>query len=128
MALISGGVGLTTGIIGSLFAPWANWGVEKRRLKRQRRVERIKEWRDGVGELDFCEKNHGQEAYLSTDRINGDVRTKAWWVTLRPEMAHDVRKEVEDLSATPIPPRRGQVSKLIEHEITRIERDKWKLV
>jgi hypothetical protein len=71
VALISGGVGLTTGAIGSLFAPWANWGVEKRRLKHQRRVDRIKEWRDGVknlgaGHESRCATNHIGRVLLAT--------------------------------------------------------------
>ncbi len=89
---------------------------------------RIKEWRDGVQNLDWAEANHGQEGYLRFDRISGDVRTKDWWVTLSPEMAPDVPNKVEELSKQPIHSRPGQTSKLIEHEITRIEREKWKLV
>jgi hypothetical protein len=131
-AFIGGGAGLltgaVTGTISSLVAPWANWGIEKKRLARERRVERIKEWRDGVETLDWAERSHGQEGYLPSERISGDVRTKAWWTTLRPEMAPDVRSKIEDLSEKPISTRHGQISKLIEHEITRIEREKWKLV
>lgn len=132
VAFIGGGAGLLTGavsgVISSLIAPWANWGIEKKRLTRERQVERIKEWRDGVEDLDFAEAHHGQEGYLPSDRISGDVRTKAWWVTLRPEMAPDVRHKIEDLSEKPIQQRHGQISKVIEHEISRIEREKWKLV
>jgi hypothetical protein len=128
VAFIGGGAGLLTGAVtgtlSSLIAPWANWGIEKKRLAREGRVERIKKWRDGVENLDWEERNHGQQGYLSTDVISGDVRTKGWWITLRPEMAPDVRNKVEDLSEKPIPTRQGQVSKLIEHEITRIEREK----
>ncbi len=120
--------GAVTGTISSLIAPWANWGIEKKRLARERRVERVKEWRDGVENLDWAEAHHGQEGYLPSDRISGDVRTKSWWATLRPEMAPDVLRKVEDLSEKPIPTRHGQISKLIEHEITRIEREKWDLV
>ncbi|MEE6179212.1 hypothetical protein [Mycobacterium sp. 050134] len=132
VAFIGGGAGLltgaVTGTISSLVAPWANWGIEKKRLTRERRVRRIKEWRDGVENLDWAEANHGQEGYLTTERISGDVRTKDWWVTLRPEMSPDVLNEVEGLSEQPIHQRHGKISKLIQHEITRIEREKWKLV
>ena len=132
VAFVGGGAGLltgaVTGTISSLIAPWANWGIEKKRLARERRVERVKEWRDGVEDLDWAEAHHGQEGYLPSDRISGDLRTKSWWATLRPEMAPDVLRKVEDLSEKPIPTRHGQISKLIEHEITRIEREKWNLV
>jgi hypothetical protein len=39
---ITGGIsGLITGAIGSLVAPWVNWGIEKRRKKQERRRELI---------------------------------------------------------------------------------------
>ena len=132
VAFIGGGAGLLTGavsgVISSLIAPWASWGIEKKRLARERRVERIKEWRDGVEDLDWAERMHGREGSLPSDRINGDFRTMAWFVTLRPEMAPNVLRKLEDVGEQPIPQRYGQASKLIEHEITRIEREKWKLV
>lgn len=52
MALVGGGVGLVTGAVASLIAPWANWGIEKRKLRRAGRVERIREWRAGASQLD----------------------------------------------------------------------------
>ena len=127
VALISGGVGLTTGIIGSLVAPWANWGVEKRRRIQERRVERIKQWRDRADYIDFAERNHGR-IIGGDEPVNSDVRKKDWFATLRPEMAPDILRKLEALCEQPVATRRGQVSKLIEHEITRIEREKWNLV
>ena len=41
VAIIGGVTGLVTGTAGSLTAPWAQWGVEQRRLRRQRRVDLI---------------------------------------------------------------------------------------
>jgi hypothetical protein len=38
-AIISGIVGLITGAIGSLIAPWVHWGIEKRRLRLAERKE-----------------------------------------------------------------------------------------
>lgn len=43
--LIAAIVGLVTGAIGSLVAPWVNWGVEKKRLIRQDRRALIDEVR-----------------------------------------------------------------------------------
>ena len=44
-AIIAGVVGLVTGAIGSLIAPWIQWGIEKKRQKQNRRIELISEWR-----------------------------------------------------------------------------------
>jgi hypothetical protein len=36
-------IGLIAGIVGSLVAPWIKWGIEKRRLRYNNRLELIKE-------------------------------------------------------------------------------------
>jgi hypothetical protein len=41
VAVIGGLSGLITGAIGSLVAPWVNWGIEKRRKKMDRHRELI---------------------------------------------------------------------------------------
>lgn len=51
IAVISSGTGLFAGLVGSLIAPWVNWGVEKRRLRRARGVQRIEEWRQSAYQL-----------------------------------------------------------------------------
>lgn len=128
VALIDGGAGLATGAIGSLVAPWANWGIEKRRLNRQGRVERIRDWRDGVDLLDWTEKHHGQRSDYDGSIFTGDIHTKTWYVTMRPEMSKAARDEIEQLAEKPINQRFGEMSRLIVREIARIERDDWKLV
>lgn len=37
-------IGLVAGTIGSLVAPWVNWGIEKQREKRKRREKFIDSW------------------------------------------------------------------------------------
>jgi hypothetical protein len=89
-------------------------------------VKRVEARKKGVGNVNWDERNDGQ---VFTDAlVNSDVRTKDWFITLRPWTAPDVLQKVEELSEQPIPKRHGQVAKLIRHEITRIEREKWKLV
>lgn len=129
VALIGGGAGLATGVVGSLAAPWANWGIEKRRLKRQQRVKRIEEWRDGVENLDSLEDMHGlPNDFDGGTPFTADIHAKSWYVTLRPEMRRSARNDIEELAETPINQRYGQMSRLIIREIARIERDDWKLV
>lgn len=55
-ALVGGGAGLATGVVGSLLAPWSNWGVEKRRGRLERRRQLIDEWRE---ESALAEKHGG---------------------------------------------------------------------
>lgn len=52
-AIISGVIGLITGGIGSLIAPWMNWGIEKKRLRYGRRVIIINELKLIASEKEF---------------------------------------------------------------------------
>jgi hypothetical protein len=131
IALIGGGAGLATGVVGSLFAPWASWGVEKRRLQQERRVQRIAEWRVGVRRL-----REAEGLYLKAVRGEAqaygpqpDVTNRNWWATLKPELQSHVARRIEELSNnTGVEQRFDDVPNLLRDEIVRIERDKWKLV
>ncbi len=54
--LIVGVIGLLTGAIGSLIAPWVHWGIEKRRIKLKHRRSLIKEWREILQNTEFNRK------------------------------------------------------------------------
>src|SRR5690349_7264898 len=41
-------IGLVAGSVGSVVAPWAAWGVDKRRLTHEDRRKAIAEWRQGL--------------------------------------------------------------------------------
>jgi hypothetical protein len=47
-AIIGGVTGLIAGTIASLFAPWINWGIEKRKLRLTAQRELIKAARLGL--------------------------------------------------------------------------------
>lgn len=50
-AIVGAVAGIITGSIGSLFAPWANWGIEKRKQKLAYRRELIAKWRAMVKDI-----------------------------------------------------------------------------
>ena len=132
VALISGGVGLATGAIGSLFAPWGNWGVEKRRTRQERRAERIKEWRDGIGDLRYAEQEsipgrpEGHVVFV-TPAGNPNLTTQGWWITLKTELSRPALRQLPKLTSKPLVDREGKVPDLLEREVARIERD-WNLI
>lgn len=75
--IVSAVVGLLTGVVGSLVAPWVNWGVEKRKLKRENRVRLIKELRTylikgNVQEKGFLNSENyiNIRSFLSLELIN----------------------------------------------------------
>ena len=46
--ILTSTIGLLTGAIGSLIAPWINWGIEKKKMRREARIKIIKEIKDIV--------------------------------------------------------------------------------
>jgi hypothetical protein len=50
---LTGAIGLITGAIGSLIAPWVKWGIEKKRMRREARIKVIKELKTLAAEREF---------------------------------------------------------------------------
>jgi hypothetical protein len=134
VALISGGVGLATGVIGSLFGPWSNWGVEKRRRRQDGRAALIAQWRAGIRELRNAEDNHlarnqeNRRNQLSQepDPPEADPTRHEWFRRLGLELSDDAAERVDELRLLPIRDRKGQIPGVLEGAVLEIER-KWKL-
>lgn len=143
VAVIGGVAGLVTGTAGSLTAPWAQWGVEKRRLRRQRRVELVAEWRAGIDALRAAESKAvphipfpggpgrpGGYLVVSTNAPDPpETRDKLqdWYETLSPYLAKEAHDALQALRGKPVADRTGKIPDLLRAEVVRIERD-WKLV
>src|SRR5687767_10846727 len=74
-------LGFLAGVLGSLFAPWVQWTIEKRRSKLQYRRDLVKTWREAAG--------------LAL-RDGGDFRGTAAYSSLRPHLDPQLRALVED--------------------------------
>lgn len=79
---ISAIVGLITGTIASLIAPWVQWGIEKRRSKIEYRRAQIRRWRDAIEGFNF----DGEKSF-------GDTSTYA---EIRPYIPADFLKSFEE--------------------------------
>lgn len=116
--VISAVAGLLSGSIASLAAPWANWGVEKKRMRRQRRQEVIKVWREQI---------------MSDSFSLVDFLESSAYIELRPFIREEVRERVErGPHATVIQNKRGrrkiwQGREELLDEVARLER-KWKML
>lgn len=117
-ALIAGLVGLLTGAIGSLVAPWAQWGVEKQRKKLERKIALVEHWRTVLASPNFNRR------YMRGDPTYG---------VLLPLLSDDAKEIIERPSnhirilmandnQTPDPDRTTLL-----HEVARIERE-WNLL
>lgn len=116
-ALMAGVVGLVTGAIGSLIAPWINWGIEKRRKQHGNRAKLIETWRDIIAGPRF-ERDHmiGHPSYGALKPL---LSVKAIEQLHRPESSHIVVRG----GAGP-----GYADRsLLQQEIARIKRE-WGLV
>jgi hypothetical protein len=115
-AIIAGVVGLFTGAIGSLLAPWAQWGIEKRRKRVERRSALIDNWRKLLAVPEF------ERAAVLNDPSYG---------VLRPLLLEEARKRVERPANHIITVLQGASSSpdsdALLREVARIERD-WGLL
>lgn len=116
-ALIAAIVGLLTGAIGSLIAPWVNWGIEKRRKKHENRAALVETWQAIIANPKF-----------ERDRIMNHPSYGA----LKPLLSAGAVKQLHRPANAHIVLRGGSSSgdadrTLLQHEIARIERE-WDLV
>lgn len=111
-------LGLVAGVIGSLVAPWVNWGIEKRREKRKRRQNSVDSWRK----------------YVETNFDWNTFRNTAVFSQMKPYLSEKIVNELD-------PVREGEgptihlrsaigedtLTKRLLDEIAAIEK-KWKLI
>jgi hypothetical protein len=106
--VISAAVGLVSGAIGSLVAPWINWRIEKVRLKTEYQRKRIEEWRAAIEQANSFEdirytsafaeiRQHMNKADL--DRLftvwisTGDINTEKLKLSKLLEVVNEVEKK-----------------------------------
>jgi len=108
-------LGFVAGVLGSLFAPWVHWAIEKRRSRFEYRRGLVRTWRET---MDAC---------LREER---DFKATAAYLSLRPHLDADVLNKVETgrglYSASAARPGDAKHRFLVD-EIARVEQ-KWDLV
>jgi hypothetical protein len=117
--IIGGVAGLVTGAIGSLFAPWIHWGIEKRRYKRAARKELVSSFRASLQECINC-----------TTTISVGDRFRSWpsYYQIRPNLNQDYVAELERFWDSEV--RSPAVSSLINRmldDLACLEKD-WDLL
>ena len=113
--ILPAAAGLVGGIIGTVIAPWAHWGVEKRRQRQTKRRELIS----------------ASRALLTSDMDLKTFRETATYAKLRPHLLKPVRETVEKLKPTDPENSNEQneanIKERILEDIARIERE-WILI
>ena len=115
-AIISGVAGLAAG---SAVTAWANWGIEKRRMARQRTYDLLDSWRTGIASIG------GRE---STDVPETPWYDTPWYDTLRQYLSDDTRRGLEKPRTAYVSTdtSRSPIRNILTAEVDRIERE-WKL-
>ena len=120
-AIAGGATGIVTGSISSLLAPWAIWGIEKRRQKLAYRRELIAKWRRMLSQA------ASSEAKNQTDLMKFLERHHDFY-SLKAEARHlfSAGRTSVVLADRPVGTIPNLLDELID-EVGRIER-KWELV
>lgn len=107
--IISAVAGLVAGTIASLIAPWINWGIEKRRMRRQKRQGLLTQLR----------------SYLESPSNRPDILEQKEYLQLKRHMRQETVNKLEEGD----PPRRmdREKRKVLLDELHHLE-DKWGIV
>ena len=118
--VILAAIALVSGAIGSLFAPWANWGIEKRKQKLEYRKELIKRWRAMLAELAAQEIGTDDAKPLALLEKHEDFYSLSNHIDSDSNPYGEYRKRKASLN-TPV------FLRYLAHEISRIEKE-WDLI
>lgn len=109
-------IGFAGGLLATFMAPWANWGIEKMRMRQHSRKETIASWRQMLNRV------VKEEEYSDTGHLSFLLQQEPDYLRLKAFLSPDV----EDMLA------QGEVEpeyalEAVQSEISRIERE-WKLL
>jgi hypothetical protein len=124
--VIGGVAGLATGALGSVIAPWVNWGIEKQRGDRKHKRDLIASWRAGIASIDDegSDVDGFPSGYLA-QHTSRYFRTP-WYETLRPYLPEAFRANTERSNTGPAGGSPRSLKNFLADEVDRIERE-WGL-
>ena len=108
-------IGLLGGVVGSLIAPWVNWGIEKRRLRHQAR-------------LDFVRAAH---ELLAQPPDRGELRNTSVYSRLRPYLSDRTKEIVESETIhVQLGGRGGGANNYVPHMLDDLRKleERWDLI
>lgn len=115
-------IGLVGGAIGALAAPWAQWGVDKRRERIAHRRELVRAWRDGLAAWESAQPTGRFELGVPPTFLG-----TAWYGSLSGRIDDATRQSIESSTQVTIHPGARNVKAVaLQREIDRIESG-WKL-
>jgi len=113
-------LGLIGGIIGTVFAPWAHWGIEKRKGRLAARKEQVKNWRTMVQKVWQKEWSYpGEIEFLFIQELE--------FLSLKPMLSKHTQEIFESLGVEGTTILDNEVFEAVLADISDLEK-KWKLV
>lgn len=114
--LVTAIIGLISGALGSLIAPWIHWSIEKRKSKLEYKKSLISNWRQFIEEFDW---------------VNNEFGNSSVYGAMRSYMNDEIVKKFEAQRTFHMPPDGGRGKNLKKQwaadEVSRIERE-WDLL
>ncbi|WP_345525115.1 hypothetical protein [Nocardioides endophyticus] len=100
-------IGVIAGAVGSLAAPWAQWGIEKRRERLTHRRALVSTWRAGLSSWEMALRRGDEHEHFAS------YMTTEWYLSLQPHVAGQLASAQD-------------VTDFLADEISRVERE-WDL-
>jgi hypothetical protein len=119
-AIVGGVAGIVTSSVTTLFGPLVHWDIEKKRKKRDDRIEAIHRWREMVMSWRFFSPhNQPTTVHLELERS---------WISLEPQLSQSTLQEISRYQGRQITyAELEEFENFMLLEIAKLER-KWKLV
>jgi len=122
-AIVGAVAGIITGSIGALFAPWATWGIEKRKQKLAHRRELIVKWRKMVEDFAKSDRSGNTDDLLYLVERHTDFHSLTPHLDYSPKALSQITLTKEVFQGSTI-----HVFLIhLSNEISRIEKQ-WDLV
>lgn len=110
-AIVAGGIaGLGSGVIGSIVAPWINWGIEKKKLQlaaRKKMIVEVRGWLLHRGDADHVDFRstaaYSRIKHLLSNSLRKHIATEAFIIEVSSggpaeTQPYFVRKTLEEIS------------------------------
>lgn len=121
-AIVGGIAGIITGSLSSLFAPWIQWGIEKKRSIREDQKTLLNNAQAMI--VDYRSFS-GVDEFLP---VGASLNKNSNWIRIKPYLSEDALKTIQDAELEPIGHKKVyDALDTLERELARLRRE-WKIV
>ncbi len=117
---------MIAGVVGSLIAPWVNWGIEKRRQKLLHRRQQLSRWRQLIHDVsEYRARADDETKYSSLREL---VQGHEHFYSLEPHLSKETFELIENTASKFWSHDDVQIAfRALQSDVNRIEKN-WKLI